>query len=117
MIHRAGTEILNWYLLEEGGKVTIVDAGLPRYRPQLDEALRAIGRDISDVEALVLTHAHIDHVGFAQILQAERGIPVHAHEAEVPQATTGKAPKTDGSLAPALLRYGTARKVVWHMAR
>ena len=27
MIHRAGTDIVNWYLLEEGGKVTIVDAG------------------------------------------------------------------------------------------
>src|SRR3954447_6660795 len=117
MIHRAGTEIVNWYLLEEGGRVTIVDAGCPGYRPQLDEALRAIGRDIGDVEALVLTHAHIDHIGFAQKLQAERGIPVHAHTAEVPQATTGKAPKTDGSFLPALVRYGTARKVVLHILR
>src|SRR3954468_22800725 len=117
MIKRCGTEIVNWYLLEEGGKVTIVDAGLPRYRPQLDEALRKIGREISDVEALVLTHAHIDHVGFAQILQAERGIPVHAHEAEVPQATTGKAPKTEAPFLPALFRYSTARKVVAHIVR
>ena len=117
MIRRAGTDIVNWYLLEEGGRVTIVDAGCPGYRPQLDEALAAIGRGIGDVEALVLTHAHIDHIGFAQKLQAERGIPVHAHELEVPQATTGKAPKTEGSLAPALLRYGTARRVVWHIAR
>src|SRR4051812_14401079 len=117
MIHRAGTEIVNWYLLEEGGRVTIVDAGCPGYRPQLDEALRAIGRDIGDVEALVLTHAHIDHIGFAQKLQAERGIPVHAHTAEVPQATTGKAPKTDGSFLPALVRYGPARKAALHILR
>jgi glyoxylase-like metal-dependent hydrolase (beta-lactamase superfamily II) len=117
MIHRAGTEIVNWYLLEEGGRVTIVDAGCPAYRPQLDEALRAIGREIGDVEALVLTHAHIDHIGFAQKLQAERGIPVYAHEAEVPQATTGKAPKTDASFLPAVFRYSTARKVIWHIAR
>jgi len=27
VIHRAGTELVNWYLLEEGGRVTIVDAG------------------------------------------------------------------------------------------
>jgi glyoxylase-like metal-dependent hydrolase (beta-lactamase superfamily II) len=117
VIHRAGSEIVNWYLLEEGGRVTVVDAGLPGYRAQLDEALRAIGRSPSDVEAIVLTHAHIDHIGFAQKLQAERGTPVHAHEAEVPQATTGKAPKTEASFLPALFRYSTARKVVGHIVR
>ena len=75
MIHRAGTEIVNWYLLEEGGKVTIVDAGCPAYRRQLEGALREIGRAIEGVEAVVLTHAHIDHVGFAQALQDERAHP------------------------------------------
>ncbi len=44
MIHRAGTNIVNWYLLEEGGRVTIVDAGCPGFRPQLEEALAQIGR-------------------------------------------------------------------------
>jgi glyoxylase-like metal-dependent hydrolase (beta-lactamase superfamily II) len=117
MIHRAGTRIVNWYLLEEGGSVTIVDAGCPGYRSQLEGALHAIGRSIEDVEALVLTHAHIDHVGFAQKLQDERGVPVLAHGAEVPQATTGKAPPTEGSLGPALLRHRRAREVVLHIVR
>lgn len=117
MIKRAGTDIVNWYLLEEGGRVTIVDAGLPGYRPRVDEELRAIGRSIEDVEAIVLTHAHIDHVGFAAILQDERGIPVHVHEGERPQATTGKAPKTEANFVPALLRYRTARRVVGHIVR
>src|SRR5205085_5880133 len=57
VIHRAGTEIVNWYLLEDGGRVTIVDAGCPSYRSQLDSALAAIGRRLEDVEAIVLTHA------------------------------------------------------------
>ena len=117
MIHRAGTDIVNWYLLEEAGAVTIVDAGCPGYRSQLEDALAGIGRSIADVEAIVLTHAHIDHVGFAQILQDERGVPVHAHEAEVPQATTGRPPKTDGSFLQAMLRHRTARRVVFHIAR
>jgi len=93
MIHRAGTELVNWYLLEDRGRVTVIDAGLPAYRPQLEAALLQIGRRIEDVEAVVLTHAHIDHIGFAQILQDERGIPVYAHEAEVPQATSGRRPR------------------------
>jgi glyoxylase-like metal-dependent hydrolase (beta-lactamase superfamily II) len=117
MIHRAGTEIVNWYLLEEGGKVTIVDAGCPRYRRQLEGALREIGRTIEDVEAIVLTHAHIDHVGFSQVLQDERGTPVYAHQQELPQATTGKPPKTEGSFITAMLRHRTARRVIAHIVR
>jgi glyoxylase-like metal-dependent hydrolase (beta-lactamase superfamily II) len=117
VIHRAGTEIVNWYLLEEGGKVTIVDAGCPGYRPQLEPALREIGRGIEDVEAVVLTHAHIDHIGFAKRLEDERGTPVYAHEAELPQATTGKAPSTEGSFVPALFRYRRARQVVFEIVR
>jgi glyoxylase-like metal-dependent hydrolase (beta-lactamase superfamily II) len=116
VIRRAGTDIVNWYLLEEGGRVTIVDAGCPGYRDQLESALQRMGRTIEDVEAIVLTHAHIDHIGFAQILQDERGTPVYAHEAELPQATTGKAPKTERSFLPAL-RHRTARRVVFHIAR
>jgi glyoxylase-like metal-dependent hydrolase (beta-lactamase superfamily II) len=117
VIHRAGTEIVNWYLLEEGGRVTIVDAGCPSFRRQLEPALQRIGRTIEDVEAIVLTHAHIDHVGFAQRLQDERGTPVYAHEAELTQATTGKPPPTEGSFVTAMLRHRTARRVVFHIAR
>jgi glyoxylase-like metal-dependent hydrolase (beta-lactamase superfamily II) len=117
VIHRAGTPLVNWYLLEEEGRVTIVDAGCPSYRSQLEGALRAIGREIGDVEAIVLTHAHIDHVGFSQKLQDERGIPVFAHDAELPQARTGKAPPTDGALLPALLRHRHGREVVFHIVR
>jgi glyoxylase-like metal-dependent hydrolase (beta-lactamase superfamily II) len=117
VIHRAGTRLVNWYLLEEGGRITIVDAGCPGYRSQLEDALRAAGASLQDVDAIVLTHAHIDHIGFSQALQDERGIPVYAHEAELPQATTGKAPRTEGSLTGALLRHRRAREVIAHIAR
>jgi glyoxylase-like metal-dependent hydrolase (beta-lactamase superfamily II) len=116
VIHRAGSEIVNFYLLEEGGKVTVVDAGCPAYLPRLESALGEIGRTIADVEAIVLTHAHIDHVGFSQVLQDRRGTPVYAHEQELPQATTGKPPRTEGSLA-GVLRHRTGRRVIFHIAR
>lgn len=79
-LHRIGAGLVNSYLLEEGGEVTIVDAGAPGYWNDLPDELTAMGRTFSDVRALVLTHAHIDHVGFAERLRREKGVPVSVHE-------------------------------------
>ena len=79
-VHRVGEHFVNWYLIEESGQLTVVDAGLPASWRSLLEALKAIGRAPGDVEALVLTHAHFDHIGFAERARVELGIPVWVHE-------------------------------------
>jgi len=72
--------MVNAYLLEEAGEVTIIDAGLPGFYRDLPRELAAMGRAPSDVRALVLTHGHTDHIGFAERLRRERSIPVSVHE-------------------------------------
>src|SRR4051794_29912866 len=79
-VHMVAESGVNWYLVEEGGRLTIVDAGLPRSWGTLQQVLRELGRTPGDVEALVLTHAHFDHVGFAERARREWGIPVWVHE-------------------------------------
>ena len=79
-LHRLGEPIVGCYLLEEAGEVTIVDAGVPAYYGDLTAELAAMGRTIEDVRALVLTHGHEDHIGFAERLRAERDVPVSIHE-------------------------------------
>jgi len=83
-VHRIGEHYVNWYLVEEEGRVTIVDAGLPASWSTLLGALGSIGRSPADVEALVLTHAHFDHVGFAERARVELGVPVWVHENDAP---------------------------------
>jgi glyoxylase-like metal-dependent hydrolase (beta-lactamase superfamily II) len=83
-VHRISEYFVNWYLIEEDGYLTVVDAGLPASWRSLLEALRMIGRAPGDVEALVLTHAHFDHIGFAERARAELGIPVWVHENDAP---------------------------------
>ena len=62
-VWRAGTRYVNWYIIDGGQDgVTLVDAGLPAYRRQLDESFHQIGRSRSVVRAVVLTHGHIDHI-------------------------------------------------------
>jgi glyoxylase-like metal-dependent hydrolase (beta-lactamase superfamily II) len=85
-LHRLGDEIVCCYLLEEAGEVTLVDAGVPAYYADLTAELAAMGRTIEDVRALVLTHGHDDHYGFAERLRAEHGVPVSIHELDAPLA-------------------------------
>ena len=83
-VHRVGEYFVNWYLIEDGDRLTVVDAGLPASWRSLLEALGTIDRVPGDVEALVLTHAHFDHIGFAERARAELGIPVWVHENDAP---------------------------------
>lgn len=78
-VHRLRHAYVNCYLLTDDDGVTVVDAGLPGHWEQLGRALRSIGATPSDVRALVLTHAHFDHVGFAARLQERLGLPVLLH--------------------------------------
>ncbi|HVM68576.1 MAG TPA: MBL fold metallo-hydrolase [Gaiellaceae bacterium] len=82
-VHRIEDAYTNWYLVEGEGGLTIVDAGVPSSWRSLGEALRQLGRDGRDVEALVLTHAHFDHIGFAERARSALGIRVWVHENDV----------------------------------
>ncbi len=105
-IHRVGdNSIVNSYLVEETGEVTIIDAGVPGYYNQIARELAAMGRRVEDVRALVLTHGHSDHIGFAERLRRERLVPVSVHEmdaalalGEVPNPSKGYGPWKAGPL-------------------
>lgn len=53
-LHRIGSSLVNSYLVEDGGLVTIIDAGLPGYWSDLPNELAAMGRSLDDVRAVVL---------------------------------------------------------------
>jgi glyoxylase-like metal-dependent hydrolase (beta-lactamase superfamily II) len=80
-----GTDV-NWVLVADGDEVTLVDTGEPRDLPRVLSSLERIGRALGDVAAVVLTHAHPDHIGAAERLRADRGIPVRLLEAEAAHA-------------------------------
>ena len=83
-VHRVEDDSTNWYILEGDDGLTVVDAGVPRSWDSLHEALRTLGRSPGEIRAVVLTHAHFDHVGFAERARRELGVPVYVHENDVP---------------------------------
>jgi glyoxylase-like metal-dependent hydrolase (beta-lactamase superfamily II) len=76
----------NWVILTEGDAVTLVDTGYPGDRRALLDSLAAVGSSPEAVAAVLITHAHNDHLGSAEYLRATHGTPVLLHEAEVPHA-------------------------------
>ena len=102
-LHRVGAGLVNSYLIEEAGLVTIVDAGLPGYWKDLAKELAVMGRSLDDVRAVVLTHGDTDHVGFAERIRRERGIPIYVHEADAGRAR-GEVKKRNSGWGPVKLR-------------
>ena len=118
-IRRLGDDIVNSYLVAESGGVTIVDAGVPGYWKLIPDALQQMGKSLDDVRAILLTHGHSDHIGFAERARRDRGWSVSIHEldaalarGEVSNPATGAGTKLKtGPLdrVPALV--GAARRV------
>jgi glyoxylase-like metal-dependent hydrolase (beta-lactamase superfamily II) len=78
-VHRISEAYVNFYLVESPDGLTLVDSGLPASWKTLDHSVRGLGHSVDDIAALVLTHAHFDHLGLAHRLHTEYGVPVWVH--------------------------------------
>jgi len=76
---------VNVYLIEDE-PLTLVDAG-PNSGTSFDELQRGIaglGHSLVDIELVILTHQHIDHLGLVSLVAAHSGAEVAAIDAAVP---------------------------------
>ncbi|WP_413755696.1 MBL fold metallo-hydrolase [Streptomyces sp. MMBL 11-3] len=83
LVHGSNT---NWVILGDGDALTLVDTGYPGDRETVLASLAAVGGSPEAVTAVLVTHAHNDHLGSAEYFSSTYGTPVYLHEAEVPHA-------------------------------
>lgn len=71
---------VNLYLLE-GEPLTLVDTGVNTGTSLdlLEQVLAGLGHRVEDIELLLLTHEHVDHVGLATVIARRADCPVAAY--------------------------------------
>lgn len=115
-MHRLSGGICNFYVVQESDKVVLVDAGAAGDWGLLLTALAAMGREPGDIDAVLLTHAHSDHTGFAERARAEAGARVWIQGADAAVARGGKPPRTEGGMARYLV-HGAAYHTAYSLMR
>lgn len=118
-----GTNV-NWALVTEGDAVTLVDAGYPNDARALLASVEEIGRRVEDVQAILLTHAHLDHMGGIPAFRERHAVPVltgeeearHARREYVEQITPLQMARQCGSRAGRRWVGQTLRAVVPHQS-
>ncbi len=106
---------VNCYLLEDE-PLTLIDTG-PNSGKSLDELQRQLGQAhhaVEDIELVVITHQHLDHLGLVEIVASRSGAEVAAIDVAVPFVENfGNDVERDDEFAAALMRrYGIPDDVV-----
>jgi glyoxylase-like metal-dependent hydrolase (beta-lactamase superfamily II) len=70
------------FLLDDGGELTLVDTLFENDGRLVLEAIRSLGRKLTDVKRIALTHAHRSHLGGLAALKRATGATVYAHRWE-----------------------------------
>jgi len=65
----------NCIYIESGGVRLLFDAGI--CGSQAEKRLAACGRDIRQVDAVIISHDHADHISHAGVYQRKYGLPIY----------------------------------------
>lgn len=92
------------FVIDGDEGVTLVDTGLPRAHGLVTRGLESVGRSVTDIVSIVLTHSHADHAGGAAQLKESSGAELYCAAADQ-AAVAGREPAPD----PPFLQSGPLR--------
>ena len=116
---RVFMDFVSAYVLVRGSEIAIVDAGTPGNTAKFDEVIKSAGLGWSDVNHVILTHHHGDHVGgLNEILDAATAATIYAGAADIPEITAPQPiqPVLDGDEVFGMQIIGTPGHTAGHVS-
>jgi glyoxylase-like metal-dependent hydrolase (beta-lactamase superfamily II) len=77
-----GTDRFVYVYLISGDEVCLIDTGVASSEELIFDYVRSIGREVSDISRIILTHSHPAHMGATRAIKMETGCSVAVHSAE-----------------------------------
>ncbi len=102
----------NAFLIDGDDGLTLVDVGSDKAVESLLSAIAESGRNPEDLNRIVLTHAHPDHVQGAPALRERTGTRILIHAADAAWLSGGRVP-TGGRSSPAARRFDQLPAAHW----
>lgn len=102
-IFYVGTKFVSSHLFTSPKGHVLIDAGMPKDGATILENIEKLGFRGRDIRYLLITHAHIDHLGGAAHVVKETGASACIGEADVPIAEHGRIERYD--------RFGNKTKI------
>jgi len=102
-VHVVPMGAANAFLIESDDGLTLIDAGFPGKEAAVFGVIRELGRSRDQLNHLIFTHGHPDHIGSAAAIVRETGARTYMHPLDIPIAESG-GPFRPMRPAPGLLR-------------
>jgi len=106
---------VNTYLLDQG-ELTLIDTGLPKSEDKIVAAIEKIGKKVTDLQHIIVTHCHPDHAGSVAALKRMSGASVYMHPTDAAMVRKGQSSRpltpSPGFLRGLLFRLFVPKKPV-----
>lgn len=83
-VYQISSGYVNSFIVDGDEGVCLVDTLVPKKEGVIEAGLKEIGRSLTDVAAILLTHSHSDHSGSAAAVKSVSNADVYASAADAP---------------------------------
>lgn len=115
-LYQISLGIVNTYLFDDEGDLTLVDTGTPGSAGKILAAVGELGRRPQDIRRILVTHLHADHTGSLAELKRRTGAQVYMHGADAELVRQGIASRPCVP-APGLIKSVFVRASLREVAR
>jgi glyoxylase-like metal-dependent hydrolase (beta-lactamase superfamily II) len=107
-LYQISTTGNNAFLIDSG-ELILVDVGPPNNAKAIQKAVQAIGRQMTDIRHILVTHCHRDHAGSLAAVKQITDAPAYMHPIDAAAVRMGKTRWENSTPPPNLLA-----KIVFH---